>query len=198
MLDAKISRDDAIKLLKKYNKDEFHLEHAFVVEGLMRYFASKEDPQNIEFWGIVGLLHDLDWEEFDPNDHTIKTAEILAEVGADPFLAHSIQTHQSDRNENLPKPEHIMQKRLYASDELSGLICACIKVRPSKSVMDMNLKSLKKKYKIKNFAAGCSRDDIEAAAILNGWELDELMQNVIDGMKSFAPDKDTFNQEILD
>lgn len=192
-IDARISRDDAIELLKKYNKDEFHLEHAFCVEGLMRYFAKFDDPQNVEFWGIVGLLHDLDWEEFDPDEHTIKTAEILAEFGANPFLAHSIQTHTSDRNHNLPKPEHIMQKRLYACDELSGLICACVKVRPSKSVMDMNLSSLKKKFKTKSFAAGCCRDDIEAAAVLNNWELDELMQKVLDGMKSFAPDKDKFN-----
>lgn len=194
-MDPGITREAAYELLHQYNHDDFHIEHAQTVEGLMRYFAQQEDPENVEFWGLVGLLHDLDWEMFDPELHTIKTAELLEEAGVHPGIAHAIQTHQSDRNDELPQPEHVMEKRLYASDELSGLVCAAIKVRPSHSVMDMDRKSLKKKYKAKNFAAGCSREDIADAAELNGWTLDELFDQILAGMKSFADDRDTYTEE---
>lgn len=194
-MDPGITREAAYELLHQYNHDDFHIEHAQTVEGLMRYFAQQEDPENVEFWGLVGLLHDLDWEMFDPELHTIKTAELLEEAGVHSGIAHAIQTHQSDRNDELPKPEHVMEKRLYASDELSGLVCAAIKVRPSHSVMDMDRKSLKKKYKAKNFAAGCSREDIADAAELNGWTLDELFDQILAGMKSFADDRDIYTEE---
>ncbi len=195
-LDPGISREDAFALLKKYNKNEFHIRHAETLEGLMRYYAQKYDPENVEFWGIVGLLHDLDWEEWpDPEQHTVKTAELLAEAGANPAVARAIQTHNSDNNEDLPKPEHKMECVLWACDELSGLIQAAILMRPSKSVMDFNVKSLRKKYKDKRFAAGCDRTQIAKGAELNGMELGELFASVIEAMKAIAPDRDTFGKE---
>ncbi|MDJ1121673.1 HD family phosphohydrolase [Olsenella sp. YH-ols2217] len=194
-LQSGITDEQAHDLLTTYNKDPFHVSHGETVGGLMRYFAAEYDPENEDFWYQVGLLHDLDWEMFDPELHTLKTAELLAEAGASPELAKSIQTHQSDLNPDLPAPELKMEKMLYASDELSGLITACVAMRPSKSVMDFNVKSLKKKFKTKSFAAGCNRDDIRRGAELNGLELDELFAMVIEGMKSFAPDKDTFGAE---
>ena len=161
----------------------------------MRYFAAKDDPANVEFWGIVGLLHDLDWEKWpDAVAHTTKTAELLAEAGANPALAHSIQTHNCDQNPELPKPEHEMEKWLYAIDELSGLIQAVAKMRPSKSVTDMELKSLKKKFKTKSFAAGCNRDIIRQGAELLGMELDELLGATLDAMKAIAPVGDVYAQ----
>ena len=163
----------------------------------MRYFAAKEDPDNVEFWGQVGLLHDLDWEKWpDAVQHTVKTAELLAEAGAKPALAHSIQTHNCDQNPELPKPEHVMEKWLYAVDELSGLIQACAKMRPSKSVTDMELKSLKKKFKTKSFAAGCSRDIIREGAGLLGIELDELFAATLEAMKAIAPVGDIYAQPV--
>jgi predicted hydrolase (HD superfamily) len=191
-LEAGISKEQALELLHQYNKDEFHIEHGETVARLMRYFAEQRDPENADFWELVGLLHDLDWEMFDPDLHTIETARILAEAGATPELAKSIQTHQADLNKDLPAPELEMEKVLYACDELSGLIGACVAMRPSKSVMDFTVKSLKKKYKTKNFAAGCSREDIAAAAEMNGLELDELFAMMIEAMQATAPDRDTF------
>ena len=152
-LSSGLSREQAHELLVKYNDDWFHQRHGETMEGLMRHIAEREDPENVEFWGQVGLLHDLDWEKWqDDKLHTVKTAELLEEAGADPALAHSIQTHNSDNNEELPKPEHIMEKWLFATDELTGLIQAVAKMRPSGSVADMELKSLKKKFKNKKFA----------------------------------------------
>ena len=195
-LDPGISREDAFALLKKHNKDEFHIRHAQTLEGLMRYYAQKYDPENVEFWGIVGLLHDLDWEEWpDSEQHTVKTAELLAEAGANPAVARAIQTHNSDNNEDLPKPEYKMECVLWACDELSGLIQAAILMRPSKSVMDFNVKSLRKKYKDKRFAAGCDRAQIAKGAELNNMELGELFASVIEAMKAIAPDRDTFGKE---
>ena len=162
-LTAGITRDRAFELLNEHNKDPFHITHGETVEGTMRYFAREFDPENEEFWGIVGLLHDLDWEEHedDPMNHTIYAAEILEGEGASPELIRAIQTHTSDFNTSLPKPELQMEKILFACDELTGLIGAAVIMRPSKSVMDFTTKSLKKKFKDKRFAAGCSRDVIE-------------------------------------
>ena len=160
-LTAGITRDRAFELLNEHNKDPFHITHGETVEGTMRYFAREFDPENEEFWGIVGLLHDLDWEEHedDPINHTIYAAEILEGEGASPELIRAIQTHTSDFNSSLPKPELQMEKILFACDELTGLIGAAVIMRPSKSVMDFTTKSLKKKFKDKHFAAGCSRRD---------------------------------------
>jgi lysyl-tRNA synthetase class 2 len=194
-LEAGITRDQAFELLQKYNEDPFHIKHGETVEGLMRYYAEREDPNNVEFWGLVGLLHDLDWEKWpDAVHHTEKTAELLAEAGANPALAHSIQTHNCEQNDELPKPEHVMEKWLYATDELSGLIQAVAKMRPSKSVTDMELKSLKKKFKTKSFAAGCNRDIIRQGAEFLGMELDELFTSVLEAMKAIAPVGDIYAQ----
>ena len=192
-LESGLTRDAALDLLKKYNEDPFHVAHGETLEGLMRYYAEREDPENVEFWGQVGLLHDLDWEKWqDAVQHTVKTGELLAEAGANPALAHSIQTHNSENNDELPKPEHIMEKWLYATDELSGLIQAVAKMRPSKSVTDMEVKSLKKKFKTKSFAAGCDRDVIRKGAELLDMELDELFASVLEAMKAIAPVGDIY------
>ena len=193
-LSAGLTREQAFDLLNERNKDPFHIEHGQTVEGTMRYFAREFDPENEEFWGIVGLLHDLDWEEHDddPKNHTVYAAQILEPLGATPELIHAIQSHNSDFNPELPAPELQMEKVLFAVDELTGLIGAAVIMRPSKSVMDFNLKSLKKKFKDKRFAAGCSRDVIRKGAEQLGWELDDLFTRTIAAMQSFAPDKDTF------
>ena len=160
-LSTGLTRDQAFALLERYNKDPFHIQHAETLEGLMRYYAEKYDPANVDFWGQVGLLHDLDWEEFqDPVQHTVKAGELIEAEGGTPELVHAIQTHNSDNNPELPQPEAKMERVLFAADELSGLIQAAVLMRPSKSVMDLEVKSLKKKFKDKRFAAGCSRDVI--------------------------------------
>ena len=186
-LEAGITREQAFDLLCEHNKDDFHIRHGKTLEALMRYYAEKYDPENVEFWGIVGLLHDLDWEEWpDPEQHTVKTAELLEEAGASPELARAIQTHNSDHNEELPKPEHKMERVLWACDELSGLIQAAVLMRPSKSVMDFSVKSLRKKFKDKRFAAGCDRDQIRKGAELNDMELGDLFASVIEAMKAIG------------
>ena len=187
-LESGLTREQAFELLKKYNEDEFHIQHGETLEGLMRYYAATYDPENVDFWGQVGLLHDLDWEKWqDEKTHTVKAAELLAEAGANPELAHAIQTHTSDRNPDLPKPEKKMERVLFAADELSGLIQAAARMRPSGSVTDMSLKSLKKKFKDKRFAAGCDRDVIRMGAELNDMELDDLLASVLEAMKAIAP-----------
>lgn len=195
-LESGLTREEAFALLEKYNKDPFHIEHGETLEGLMRYYAQRYDPDNVEFWGQVGLLHDLDWEEWpDAKVHTVKTAELLAEAGANPQLAHSIQTHNSDLNHDLPEPDCKMEKVLFACDELSGLIGACVAMRPSHSVMDFTVKSLRKKFKTKSFAAGCDRDNIAKGAEMNDMTLDELFASVIEAMQAIAPDRDTFGKD---
>ena len=161
-LNADMTREAAFALLSEHNKDPFHIEHAETVEQTMRYFAREYDPENEEFWGIVGLLHDLDWEEHDddPMNHTIYAAKDIEAAGGSAELIRAIQTHTSDFNAELPKPELMMEKILFATEELTGLIGAAVVMRPSKSVMDFNVKSLKKKFKDKRFAAGVSRDVI--------------------------------------
>ena len=183
-----LTRDQAFDLLKKYNEDPFHIAHGQTLEGLMRYYAQKYDPANVEFWGQVGLLHDLDWEKFqDEVQHTVKAAELIEEAGGSKELARAIQTHNSDNNPDLPAPSCKMECVLFACDELSGLIQAAVLMRPSKSVMDFELKSLKKKFKDKRFAAGCDRDVIRRGAELNGMELDDLFASVIEAMKAIQP-----------
>lgn len=196
-LSAGMTREDAFELLAAHNKDPFHIEHGETVEQTMRYFAREYDPENEEFWGIVGLLHDLDWEEHDdePEKHTLFAAPLIEEVGGTPELIRAIQSHTSDFNPDLPRPELQMEKILFATEELTGLIGAAVVMRPSKSVMDFNVKSLKKKFKTKSFAAGCNRDDIRRGAEINGLELDELFAMVIEGMKAIAPDRDTFGKD---
>lgn len=196
-LSAGLTHDEALALLKEHNSDDFHLEHGDVVEKTMRYFAREYDPENEEFWGIVGLLHDLDWEEHDddPVNHTIYAAKDIKAAGGSDELIRGIQTHNHDYNDNLPKPEHMMEKILYATEELTGLIGAAVAMRPSHSVMDFSVKSLKKKFKTKSFAAGVDRDVIRSGAEMLGWELDELFARTIEAMQSFAPDKDTFQAE---
>ena len=177
------SREEALNLLKKYNKDRFHLQHAFTVEGVMRYFAEtlgyKEDA---DFWATVGLLHDIDFEEY-PEEHCIKAPELLKEGGFSDELIRAVCSHAYGMNVDI-KPEEEMEKVLYACDELTGLIWSASLMRPSKSVMDMELKSLKKKYKDKKFAAGCSREVIEKGAEMLSWELDELLLKTIEAMRS--------------
>lgn len=198
-LQTGLTREAAFGLLKKYNEDPFHIQHGQTLEGLMRYYAQKYDPANVEFWGQVGLLHDLDWEKFqDPVNHTVKAAELIEEAGGTKELVHAIQTHNSDNNPDLPAPQSKMECVLFACDELSGLIQAAVLMRPSKSVMDFEVKSLKKKFKDKRFAAGCDRNVIRKGAELNGMELDELFASVIEAMKAIAPDRDTFGKEPME
>lgn len=175
-----MDRKIAIDLLKKYNKEEFHLRHALTVEGVMKYFA-RENGEDEEFWGLVGLLHDVDFEQY-PDEHCKKAPEMLKEINASDELIHAVCSHGYGVCSDVA-PEHDMEKILFAIDELSGLIWAAAKMRPSQSTKDMELQSLKKKYKDKKFAAGCSRDIIAQGAEQLGWNLDELLQNTLDAMK---------------
>ena len=179
-----MTREDAWNLLTEYNKDEFHLEHAQIVEQTMKYFARELGYGNEEdFWGIVGLLHDLDFELY-PDEHCIKEQEIMRERGIDEQIIHATASHGYKITVDI-KPEHEMEKVLYAVDELTGLIGAVAIMRPSKSVQDLELKSVKKKYKSKNFAAGCSREVIERGAEMLGWELDDLISRTIEALRTF-------------
>lgn len=170
--------------LTEYNQDEFHLLHAQTVENTMRYFARELGFADEEdFWGIVGLLHDLDFEKY-PEEHCIKSQEIMKERGIDEKIIYATASHGYAITVDI-KPEHEMEKILYAVDELTGLIGAVVLMRPSKSVQDLTLKSVKKKYKSKNFAAGCSREVIERGADMLGWTLEDLIQRTIDALKTF-------------
>lgn len=181
-----MTREEAWELLTEYNQDEFHLEHAQIVEQTMKYFAEKLGyGEEKEFWGIVGLLHDLDFEQF-PEQHCIKEQEIMRERGVDERIIHATASHGYAITVDIA-PEHQMEKVLYAVDELTGLIGAVALMRPSKSVQDLELKSVKKKYKSKNFAAGCSREVIEWGAEMLGWTLDELIEQTIEALRTFRP-----------
>ena len=183
---ANITRDEAWELLKKYNADEFHLEHAQIVEGVMRYFARELGyADDEEFWGIVGLLHDLDFEKWRFIPHGSHNL-LMKEAGLSDELIHATASHGWSITVDV-KPEHEMEKVLYAVDELTGLIGAVVIMRPSKSVQDLEVKSVKKKYKSANFAAGCSREVIERGAALLGWELDDLMGRTITALRTFRP-----------
>ena len=178
-----ISREDAFELLKKYNKDSFHIQHALTVEGVMKWYADELGyGEDAEYWGIVGLLHDIDFELY-PDQHCIKAPELLREGGVQDDIIHAVCSHGYGITVDI-KPEHEMEKVLYAADELTGLIGAAALMRPSKSVMDMEVKSVKKKYKDKKFAAGCSREVIERGAAMLGWDLDTLIERTIQAMRA--------------
>ena len=182
----KMTREEAWDLLTEYNKDEFHLEHAEIVGKTMKYFAEKLGyADEADFWEIVGILHDLDFEMY-PEQHCIKEQEIMKERGVDERIIHATASHGYGITVDI-KPEHQMEKVLYAVDELTGLIGAVVIMRPSKSVQDLELKSVKKKYKSKGFAAGCSREVIQNGADMLGWSLDDLIQQTIDALKTFRP-----------
>lgn len=182
-MDAGISREDALALLQKYNKKPFHIYHGLTVEGVMRWYAKELGYGDDEdFWGLVGLLHDVDFEQY-PDLHCIKAPELLKEAGASDELIHGVCSHGYNLTVDV-KPEHEMEKVLYAADELTGLIGAAIRMRPSKSVSDFEVKSLKKKFKDKKFAAGCSRDVIKAGADMLGWDLNKLFEMTISAMRS--------------
>lgn len=175
-----MNRENAIELLKKYNKEEFHIRHAFTVEYVMRYFA-KENGYDEDFWGLVGLLHDVDFEQY-PNEHCQKAPELLKEIDASNEMIRAICSHGYGICSDI-KPEHLMEKILYATDELTGLIWAAAKMRPSQSTKDMEVSSLKKKFKDKKFAAGCSRDIIKNGAEELNWELNDLFEKTIMAMR---------------
>lgn len=186
-MNTKYTHESALKLLRTYNKEPFHILHGLTVEGCMRWYAKELGyGEEEEFWAAAGLLHDIDFEQY-PEEHCKKAVELLEADGAEPEIIHAVCSHGYGICSEV-KPEHMMEKVLFAADELTGLIGAAAKMRPSKSVMDMELKSLKKKYKDKRFAAGCSRDIIAAGAEQLGWSLDELMEKTIQAMKSCEAD----------
>lgn len=183
-MSKELSREKAFEFLKEYNQEPFHIQHALTVEAVMKYFARElgfEDEE--EFWGIVGLLHDLDFEKY-PDEHCIKEQEIMRERGLDERLIHATASHGYDITVDI-KPEHIMEKVLYAVDELTGLIGAAAIMRPSKSTLDLERKSVMKKFKTPKFAAGCSREVISRGADMLGWELGELIDKTILAMREF-------------
>lgn len=181
-----MNREEAWNLLTEYNQEEFHLRHAQTVEQTMRYFAEKLGyGDEKDFWGIVGLLHDLDFEQF-PEQHCIKSQEIMRERGVDERIIHATASHGYAITVDI-EPEHEMEKVLYAVDELTGLIGAVVLMRPSKSVQDLEVKSVKKKFKSKGFAAGCDREVIKRGADMLGWTLDDLILRTIEALKTFTP-----------
>ena len=187
-----ITRDEAWALLTEFNKDAFHLRHAVTVEGVMRWYAEKLGySDEVDLWGIVGLLHDLDFEMF-PEQHCIKEQEIMRSRGVDERIVHATASHGWKLTVDI-EPQHEMEKVLFAADELTGLIWAAALMRPSKSTKDMELKSLKKKYKSKGFAAGCSREVIERGAEQLGWELEKLLTMTLAAM---AASEDAINEEM--
>ncbi len=179
-----ITREEALELLRKYNQEPFHLEHGITVGKTLRWFA--EDlgyGDEADFWEIAGLLHDVDFEKY-PEEHCKKAPELLAEVDAEPELVHAICSHGYGLCSDV-KPEHEMEKVLFAADELTGIVFAAAKMRPSKSCRDMELSSLKKKFKDKRFAAGCSREVIRQGAENLGWELDTLLQKTLTALQTY-------------
>lgn len=187
-----ITREEAYDLLKKYNKDPFHIQHALTVETVMKWYAEELGfGADAEYWGIVGLLHDIDFELY-PEEHCIRAPELLREGGVGEDIIHGVVSHGYGITVDVA-PEHEMEKVLFAADELTGLIRAAALMRPSKSTKDMELKSLKKKYKSKGFAAGCSREVIERGAEQLGWELDKLLTMTLEAMKAT---EDEINAEI--
>jgi predicted hydrolase (HD superfamily) len=191
-----LTREQAWDLLCMYNKDPFHLQHALTVEGVMKWFARDLGYEADEkFWGIVGLLHDIDFEQY-PSEHCLKAPELLRKGGAGENLIHAVCSHGYELTVDV-KPEHEMEKVLYASDELTGLIWAAAIIRPSKSVQDMEVKSVKKKFKAPAFAAGCSRPVIEKGAAMLGWDLDKLIEKTILAMRSCESDVRTFMEQFV-
>lgn len=191
-MNSAITRNDALKLLEKYNKEPFHIYHGLTVEGVMKWFANELGyGEDEDFWGTVGLLHDIDFEAY-PEEHCIKAPELLRAAGVSEEVIHGVCSHGYNLTVDV-KPEHQMEKVLYATDELTGLIGAAIRMRPSKSTKDFEVKSLKKKFKDKKFAAGCSRDVIKFGAQLLDWELDYLFDRTILAMRSC---EDTVKKEL--
>ncbi len=183
MMTSNLTREEALALLKQYNKEPFHILHGLTVEGVMRWYAKELGyADEEEYWGITGLLHDIDFEQY-PEQHCIKAPELLRAGGVGEDMIRSICSHGYGLCCDV-EPEHLMEKVLFASDELTGLIGAAAKMRPSKSTKDMELSSLKKKFKDKRFAAGCSRDVIRQGAERLGWELDELLSKTLEAMRS--------------
>jgi predicted hydrolase (HD superfamily) len=178
-----ITRDAALALLRKYNAEPFHIQHGLTVEGVMRWYANDLGyGEDADFWATVGLLHDVDFEKW-PEQHCVKAPELLHEANCSDELIHAVCSHGYGICCDV-KPEAEMEKVLFAADELTGLVGAAARMRPSKSVMDMELSSLKKKFKDKKFAAGCSRDVIKQGAENLGWELDTLLEKTIEAMRS--------------
>lgn len=193
-----IDRGAALNLLKKYNKDKFHLRHALTVEQMMRWYAAKEGyGAEQDFWGLVGLLHDIDFELW-PEEHCRKAPELLAEINAPDSMVRAVCAHGWGTRPDLPRPEHHMEKVLFAADELTGLIYAASLMRPSKSTKDMELKSLKKKFKDKAFAAGCSRGIISQGADQLGWPLDDLLEKTLRAMQAGEDEIEREYAHILD
>ena len=188
-------RAAAMELLKKYNSEPFHIQHAWTVEGTMRWYANELGyGEDADFWATVGLLHDVDFGSW-PEQHCLKAPELLAEIGCSEEFIHAVCSHGYEICCDV-EPEHEMEKVLFAADELTGLIGAAARMRPSKSCQDMELSSLKKKFKDKKFAAGCSRDVIKTGADRLGWELDELLEKTIQAMR-FCEDAVNTQMETL-
>ena len=178
-----LNREQALALLQKYNTEPFHILHGLTVEGVMRWYAQELGyGDQVDFWGLCGLLHDIDFEMY-PQEHCKKAPELLAEIQADDALIHGVCSHAYGICSDV-EPVHTMEKVMFAVDELTGLIGAAARMRPSKSVMDMELSSLKKKFKDKKFAAGCSRDVIREGAEKLGWSLDAVLEKTILAMRS--------------
>ena len=188
---SNLTREEAYTLLRKYNKEAFHIQHALTVEGVLRWFAKDLGyGEDEEYWAITGLLHDIDFELY-PEEHCKKAPELLKDGGVGEDMIYSICSHGYEICCDI-EPKHEMEKVLFAADELTGLIWSAALMRPSKSVMDMELKSLKKKFKDKRFAAGCSRDVIKTGADRLGWELDVLMEKTMEAMRSCEADVAAF------
>ena len=180
---TKLTREQGLELLKKYNKEPFHILHGLTVEGTMRWFANELGyGEDADFWAMAGLLHDIDFELY-PEEHCERAPELLRDGGAEEELVHAVVSHGYGIRVDVA-PEHEMEKVLFAVDELTGLVGAAARMRPSRSVMDMEVSSLKKKFKDKKFAAGCSRDVIREGAETLGWTLEELMEKTILAMRS--------------
>ena len=193
-----IAREKALELLQKYNKDPFHIQHGLTVEAVMKWYAQELGyGDDAEYWGIVGLLHDIDFELY-PDEHCLKAPEMLREAGVGEDVIHAVCSHGYGITVGCGatidvEQVHEMEKVLFAADELTGLIWAAALMRPSKSTKDMELKSLKKKYKAKGFAAGCSREVIARGAEQLGWELPKLLEMTLQAM---AASEDTINAEM--
>ncbi|HIZ41547.1 MAG TPA: HD domain-containing protein [Candidatus Gemmiger excrementigallinarum] len=186
-MEAGMTREQAWSLLREYNQEPFHLQHALTVEAVMRWYANELGyGEDADFWALCGLLHDVDFERW-PDQHCVKAAELLPAAGASKALTHAVCSHGYGLCSDV-KPEHEMEKVLFAADELTGLIGAAAKMRPSKSCTDMELSSLKKKFKDKKFAAGCSRDVIRQGAERLGWELDTLLDRTLQAMRTSEAD----------
>lgn len=193
-MNTKVTREEALALLKKYNQELFHMIHALTVESVMRWYARELGyGDEADFWGMAGLLHDVDFEKY-PEEHCIQAPNLLKEIGAEDELIHAVCSHGYGITVDV-EPVHEMEKLLFAADELTGLIGAAARMRPSKSVMDMEVSSLKKKFKDKKFAAGCSRDIIRTGAERLGWDLDVLFEKTILAMREF--EKEDHEKDLI-